>query len=132
MGTVHQLVENQRVLTVRSDQSVSEAAAILAANNIGVLPVLADGRLAGILSERDIIQRVVVVGADPRTTTVEATMTKNTITVDSAETPNRALELMKQNNCRHLPVLRDGQLVGVISLRDLLHDRALGCLDTGL
>ena len=59
MGTVHQLVESQNLFTVGSEQSVSEAARVLASNNIGALPVVADGRLVGILSERDIIQKIV-------------------------------------------------------------------------
>ena len=120
MGTVHQLVESQNLLTVRAEQSVSEAAQVLASNNIGALPVVADGRLVGILSERDIIHKVVVAGANPRATTVEAAMTPSPITVDATEPPSRALDLMKQNGCRHLPVLREGKLVGIVSLRDLL------------
>ena len=120
MGTVHQLVESQNLFTVGSEQSVSEAARVLASNNIGALPVVADGRLVGILSERDIIQKIVAAGTDPRATTVEATMTATPVTVDATEPPTRALDLMKQNGCRHLPVLREGKLVGIVALRDLL------------
>lgn len=120
MRTVGELLGSKTVLTARPEQSVFEVAEILAANNIGALPVVAAGRLVGILSERDIIGRVVAVGADPKTTRVEATMTGQPVTVDAGEAPSRAQQLMQQTKCRHLPVLREGSLVGMISLRDLL------------
>jgi len=120
MRTVGDLLGSRDVLTARPEQSIFEVAEILAANNIGALPVVATGRVVGIVSERDIIGRVVVAGIDPKTAKVEATMTKSPVTVDAGATPSRALQLMQQGKFRHLPVLRKGELAGMISLRDLL------------
>lgn len=120
MRTVGELIGTQTVVATRPEQSVFEVAGIMAAKNIGALAVVAADRLVGIVSERDILGRVVAAGADPKTTKVEATMTKNPVTVEASEAPVRALELMKKNKFRHLPVLEKGKLLGILSLRDLL------------
>ena len=120
MRTLADVLGGRDVFTLRPEQSVSEAAEFLAAKNIGAVSVVSADKLVGILSERDIIGRVVAKGVDPKKTTVEATMTKNPVTLDAAETPRRALELMQERKVRHLPVVHAGKLVGMISLRDLL------------
>ena len=120
MGTLNRLLNGQTMLTARPEQTAMEAAQILATHNIGALPVVAAGKVVGIVSERDIIGRVVASGRDPKTTSVEAIMTKNPVTVDAAQTPVDAIHLMRQHKCRHLPALREGKLLGMISLRDLI------------
>ena len=120
MRTVGELVGTQTVVSTGPNQSVFEVAGIMAAKNIGALAVVSGEKVVGIVSERDILGRVVAAGADPKTTKVEATMTKKPVTVEASETPLRALELLKQKKFRHLPVLEKGKLVGILSLRDLL------------
>lgn len=123
MRTIGDLLGSKSVLTTRPDQSVFEVSQTLAANNIGALPVVAGDRMVGIVSERDIIGRVVAAEANPKTTAIEAIMTKNPALVEVSQTPREALKLMNQFRCRHLPVLREGKLIGMISLRDLLQEQ---------
>lgn len=123
MRTIGDLLGSKPVLTTRPDQSAFEVSQTLAANNIGALPVVAGDRMVGIVSERDIIGRVVAAEANPKTTPIEVIMTKNPALVEVSQTPREALKLMNQFRCRHLPVLREGKLIGMISLRDLLQEQ---------
>jgi CBS domain-containing protein len=114
------LLRNQVTISAEVDQTVLEVAKLMVEHNIGAVPVLREGQLAGIFSERDLMRRVVV---DPARTAVSQVMTDDPLTV----APNDALEtcmtLMKRHGFRHLPVCSGRELKGVISLRDiLLHD----------
>jgi len=117
------LLRNQVTISAEVDQTVLEVAKLMVEHNIGAVPVLREGQLAGIFSERDLMRRVVVDGKDPARTAVSQVMTDDPLTV----APNDALEtcmtLMKRHGFRHLPVCSGRELKGVISLRDiLLHD----------
>ena len=95
----------------------------MVARNIGAVPVLQDGTLAGIFSERDLMKRVVVEGRDPRKTRVGEVMTPNPLTVSPQEKIEACMHMMRQHGFRHLPICDGAQLHGFISLRDLLlHD----------
>lgn len=120
MRSVGELVGSQTVWSVSPDQSVFEVAGALASKNIGALTVVSEERVVGIISERDIIGRVIAAGVDPKTTKAEAVMTKDPVVLDAAEAPARALDVMKKHNFRHVPVVREGKLVGMLSMRDLL------------
>ena len=121
MRTVGEILAGRTsLLTARPDQTVADVARKLATHNIGALPVVEGAKLAGILSERDIIDRIVALEKDPKTVFVKDIMTPNPVTVEETQTLTEALRLMSEHRFRHLPVLRAGQLVGVISLRDLL------------
>jgi CBS domain-containing protein len=89
-------------------------------HNIGALPVLRDGRLVGIFSERDVMNRVVAAGRTPGTTRVAEVMTSNPRTVDADETLEDCLFLMKEFNFRHVVVMSGPDLKGLVSLRDIL------------
>jgi len=117
------LLKNQVTITAEGHQTVLEVARMMVEQNIGAVPVLQEGQLTGIFSERDLMSRVVVGGMDPARTLVSQVMTEDPLTV----TPNDPLEtcmaLMKRHGFRHLPVCAGGELKGVVSLRDiLLHD----------
>jgi CBS domain-containing protein len=117
------LLRNQVTISAEVDCTVLEVAKLMVEHNIGAVPVLREGELAGIFSERDLMRRVVVGGKDPARTAVSEVMTDDPLTV----APNDALEtcmtLMKRHGFRHLPVCSGRELKGVISLRDiLLHD----------
>ena len=107
------------VIQVDSDCIVVEAARKMRDNKVGALMVLENGELVGIFTERDLMSRVVAERLDPETVKVSAAMTSSIATVP-LETPIReAANLMSQNRIRHLPVLQDGKLCGVISAGDI-------------
>ena len=92
-------------------------------HNIGAVPVLQSGKLIGIFSERDLMNRVVVNGKDPARTPVSQVMTDDPLTVAPTDPLETCMTLMRRHGFRHLPVCSGKDLVGVVSLRDiLLHD----------
>jgi CBS domain-containing protein len=92
-------------------------------HNIGAVPVLNQGQLVGIFSERDLMTRVVVHGKDPARTPVSEVMTEDPLTIAPDETAETCMTLMRRHGFRHLPVCSGRELRGVVSLRDiLLHD----------
>jgi CBS domain-containing protein len=104
-------------------QTVLETARAMVERNIGAVPVLQNGKLVGIFSERDLMKRVVAEARDPRSTCLAEVMTEDPLTVNMNEELETCMTLMRRHSFRHLPVCHDGQLVGMVSLRDiLLHD----------
>jgi CBS domain-containing protein len=120
MMTIRELISNRSVYTVDSGATVQAAVEYMAHNNIGAVTVMDGSRLVGIFSERDVINRVIAKGLDPRSTVVASVMTSNLVVARSDETCESCLWKMKQANCRHLPIVEGDTLIGVISLRDLL------------
>ena len=108
------------LLSVECDTPVREAVAILAANKIGSLPVLRDGRVVGIMSERDIIYCLARDGAAVRDWPVEKVMTSPAITVTRDVQVLAALSQMSRKRIRHLPVVEGDKLVGIVSIGDLV------------
>jgi len=91
---------------------------------IGAVAVVDNDRLTGIFSERDLMNRVVLVGLDPNDTPVGAVMTSPVITIQRSLTAEDALKLMDERHIRHLPVIQtDGKLAGMLSVRSLLHEK---------
>jgi CBS domain-containing protein len=117
---VQELLDKQEVHFVRKGESVLEVARRMTEWNIGAVTVLDGERLVGIFSERDLMMRVVSKGLSAAATSVEQVMTPNPVVVDSHSTADQCLRVMNQAKCRHLPVVNDGKLVGVLSMRDLL------------
>jgi len=124
MTTVRELVKDRRLYSVDADRTVLEAARYMLEHNIGAVPVLRDGELAGILSERDIMNRVVAVGRTPGTTAVSEVMTANPRAVAADESIEECLFIMREFGFRHLPIVDGKQVKGVVSLRDLLMHQA--------
>ncbi len=120
MVMIYDLVKDRRVYSIDAEASVLEAARFMMEHNIGALPVLRDGELAGIFSERDIMNRVVAIGRMPGTTKVSEVMTPSPKSVSSDETVENSLFLMREFGFRHLPIVDGKQLKGLVSLRDLL------------
>ncbi len=120
---VYDLINTQDTYQADANQMVLDVAQAMVDRNIGAVPVLSEGRLIGIFSERDLMKRVVVEGRDPRTTRVEAVMTDDPLTVSPDESLETCMILMRRHGFRHLPVCEGQQLRGIVSLRDiLLHD----------
>lgn len=120
MAAVADLVKDQKILSVQHDQTVLEAARIMNERNVGAVPVLRDGELVGIFSERDLLRRVVAAGRSPGLTQVSEVMTANPRTVPPGEPVENCLFLMREYGFRHLPVCENGRVKGLVSLRDLL------------
>lgn len=120
MSKIYDLIKDNETHTIMADQSVLEAAREMVTNNIGAIPVLRDGELVGIFSERDIMKRVVAAGRDPARTRISEVMTADPLTVDIREGIEHCMVLMKQHGFRHLPVCDGKKLKGIVSLRDIL------------
>jgi len=106
---------------VDAGATVYEAIALMAEKNIGALPVMKDSRLLGMISERDYTRKVVLQGRISRETPVSDIMTKNVITVTGEDSVEECLEIMTRNHVRHLPVMDDDRLAGLVSIGDLVN-----------
>lgn len=120
MATIYDLVKDNVAHTITADQTVLEASRQMVANNIGAVPVLQEGELVGIFSERDIMKRVVAEGRDPARTRVAEVMTAHPLTVDIRDSIEHCMVLMKEHSFRHLPICDGKKLKGIVSLRDIL------------
>jgi len=125
MATLRDLVKDRRVYSVDASRSVLEAARFMMEHNIGALPVMRNGELAGIISERDIMNRVVAVGRTPGTTIVSEVMTANPRAVAADESIEECLFIMREFGFRHLPIIDGKELKGLVSLRDVLMHQAI-------
>ncbi len=114
------LLRNQVTISAEAQQTVLDVARMMFEHNIGAVPVLQDGRLTGIFSERDLMIRVVVDGKDPARTLVSQVMTEDPLTVAPNDPLETCMTLMRRHGFRHLPVCAGRELKGVISLRDIL------------
>lgn len=122
MRTVQQLLEAKApgIHAINPDAAVIEAIQLMAEKGIGAVLVMDGERLAGILSERDYARKIVLAGRSSRDTPVRDIMTSELVTVDPGETAPRCMHLMTANRIRHLPVVADGVLVGLVSIGDLV------------
>lgn len=120
MRTVRQLLAGKPAgaFTVNADDPVRSAIERMAEHHIGALPVLEGGRLAGIVSERDYARKVVLHGRNSAEIPVRTIMTAPVVTVGPQHSVNDCMQLMTDKRIRHLPVLEDGKLIGVISIGD--------------
>jgi CBS domain-containing protein len=124
MKTLRELIKDRRLYSVESNRSVVEAARYMMEHNVGAVPVLRNGDLVGILSERDIMNRVVAVGRTPGTTAVSEVMTANPRAVHADESIEECLFIMREFGFRHLPIVEGKDLKGLVSLRDVLMHQA--------
>jgi|SRR5215469_16370179 len=124
MTTLRELVKDRRIYSVDANRTVLEAARYMMEHSVGAVPVLRDGNLTGIISERDIMNRVVAVGRTPGTTTVSEVMTANPRAVAADESIEECLFIMREFGFRHLPIVDGKELKGLVSLRDVLMHQA--------
>jgi CBS domain-containing protein len=108
------------VFSVRSTDTVYEALEVMAEKNVGSVMVIDDGELVGILSERDYSRKVILLDKASKETAVSEIMTSELITVTPECTVTEAMSLMTDYRVRHLPVLDEGELLGVISIGDVV------------
>lgn len=122
MATIRQLLElkGREVFSIAPDASVYDAIHLMATHGVGALLVLEQGRLAGIISERDYARKVILRGRASKSTSIREIMTSPVITAPSRLTVEEAMAVMTERRVRHLPVVDDGQLSGMISVGDLV------------
>jgi len=119
MVQVKQIVDRQ-LYSAAPEETVATVAKRMASLKIGAIVILGNGRLMGVFSERDLMLRVVITGLDAENTAVELVMTKFVVTVDDDASLEYAMETMKLNQCRHLPVMSGDEVIGFLSMRDLM------------
>ena len=125
MKTVAELLRTKPtrpVIKVTPELSVLEAIKVLASENIGAAIVMSGDRLAGILSERDYTRKVILKGRSSDTTRVEEIMTANVVVVSPRTKTRDCMAIMTEKNIRHLPVVDEGRVVGMVSIRDIVSD----------
>ena len=121
MERISDLVKDRRMIySVDANSTVLEAARFMMEHNIGAVPVLREGELAGIFSERDVMNRVVAAGRSPGQTRVSEVMTPNPRAVQADDTIENCIFIMREFGFRHLPIVEGKKLMGLVSLRDLL------------
>jgi CBS domain-containing protein len=118
---IRDVIRDREPYSLRDTASVLEAAEFMATRKIGAVCVLDnEGKLIGVFSERDILNRVIVPRQDPATITLGAVASPLRAVIRCDETPHQALERMEQIGTRHLPVVDGEKWVGMLSIRDLL------------
>ncbi|MDR9418023.1 CBS domain-containing protein [Gracilimonas sp.] len=109
------------IYSVSPDDTVYDAIAKMADKNVGALLVMEGDQLSGIISERDYRNKVILKGRTSKTTAVKEIMTDEVIQVSSSDTVNLCMQLMTKHKIRHLPIVNKGEVVGVISIGDLVN-----------
>ncbi len=120
MLTIQQMIDGQGVYSVDQNETVQSACQRMAEHQIGALVVLDGGEVVGIFTERDVVTRVLAKGLDVAQTLVGHVMSPNLVVISPTETRAACLEKMQRAHCRHLPVVANGQVMGMVSLRDLI------------
>ncbi len=111
-----------RMVSVKPEDSVLDAIKVLAREDIGAAVVMSGNRLAGIFSERDYTRKIVLKGRSSDTTRVEEIMTANVVCVSPRAKTRDCMALMSEKGIRHLPVMDEGRVIGMISIRDIVSD----------
>lgn len=114
--------QHQSVLTIAPTATVIDAVRMMAEYNIGGLPVVEGDQIVGIVTERDYARKVALQGRSSEQTLVRDIMTSQVMYVGPTQTNEQCMALMTENRLRHLPVLDEGRLVGLISIGDLVKD----------
>ena len=109
------------VWSMSPTNTVFEAISMMAEKNVGALPVLEGDRLVGMISERDYARKVILLGRGSRETSVAEIMTVNLKTVGLSDSVQECMEIMTENRVRHVPVLEEGKLAGLISIGDCVN-----------
>ncbi len=118
-----ELIKTQDTYQAELGHTVLQTVRVMVDRNIGAVPIVHNARLVGIFSERDLMRRVVAESRDPRSTCLAEVMTDDPLSVGTSEDVDNCMTLMRLHGFRHLPVVHEGHLVGIVSMRDiLLHD----------
>jgi len=121
MRTIREIIGGRKLITVTEEKTILQVVRIMTKYKIGAVPVTnAAGRVIGIFTERDLMRRVVAAELDVRKTIVSEVMTSKLFAVSADETPYQCLRKMKEKGFRHLLISDKGQVVGIVSQRDMI------------
>jgi len=122
MKTITQFLAERSdpVWSVKPDDTVIDALRVMADKNIGALVVIADDRLVGIFSERDYARKVVLMGKSSSSVLIRDIMKSKTISITPSHTVEQCMQIMSDHKIRHLPILKDDKVVGMISIGDVV------------
>jgi CBS domain-containing protein len=122
MRTVSEILRNKgyEIWSVTPDSTVYDALKLMAEKNVGAVLVMEGDNLVGVLSERDYARKVILYGRSSKDTAVREIMTKRVVCVQPEETAEECMALMTDKHVRHLPVVKDNQIVGVVSIGDVV------------
>lgn len=112
--------KGSQVFSVTRDTTVLDAIKLLSEKNIGALPVIEEGKLLGIFSERDYARKIILKGKTSNDTPVKEIMTENPYTVEPGQTLEDCMTIMSDRHIRHLPVIQENAVVGMISVSDVV------------
>ena len=122
MKTAAQLIadkKNKEVISIAPNRPVIDALIILAEYKIGALVVMNQDKMVGIFSERDYAREVVLKGKSSKITTIEEVMTKNVLVGQGKDTFEKVMSVMTEHHIRHLPIMENNKLIGMLSLGDV-------------
>jgi CBS domain-containing protein len=119
MGKSIKEVMTSKVKACEPDTTVAEAAKVMAKEDVGPVPIVEQGRLTGIVTDRDIVVRVVAEGRDPSSTTVGEIASRDLVTVSPDDDLDTALKQLAQNQVRRIPVVEGDRLVGIVAQADI-------------
>jgi CBS domain-containing protein len=117
---IRSVMEKKKLLTAPPGTTVSQAAKLMAGKNVGAIMVVENEQLIGIFTERDALVRVIARGRDTKTTPLAEVMTADPQTVDPGKSFGSALLMMHENGYRHVPVVENGKVIGIVSSRNAL------------
>jgi CBS domain-containing protein len=120
MDTIKDIIHGREIFTVESGTSVKNAVKYMAEKGVGLVPVMKEGKLIGVFSERDLVKRVIAKDRDLNTTLVDDVMSTNLVIAKIDESTEQAMAKMKESKTRHILIIDNDKLVGVLSVRDLL------------
>jgi CBS domain-containing protein len=117
---IRSVMERKKFITVAPDTTVSQAARLMAAKNTGAVLIVESDQLLGIFTERDVVFRVIAPGLEPRNTPLREVMTVNPKFLGPTQSYGHALVIMQENGFRHVPVVEQGHVIGIISSRNAM------------
>jgi CBS domain-containing protein len=120
MESIRDILQNREVFTIQSGSSVKDAVNYMASKGVGLVPVMKNEMLVGVFSERDLVKRVIAKDKDLIVTLVDDVMSTNLVIAKIDESNESVLAKMKEAKTRHILIIDNEKLVGVLSLRDLL------------
>jgi len=117
---IRSVMERKKFITAKPADTVSQAARLMAKHDSGAVLVVEEHRLLGIFTERDVVFRVIALGADPKATSLRDVMTAEPKTLGPTQSYGHALVIMQENGFRHVPVVENGKAIGIISSRNAM------------
>lgn len=120
MENVKEILANREIFTVNKGMSIKDVVLYMADKGVGLVPVMDEGKLVGVFSERDLVKRVIAKGKSLENTKVDDVMSTKLIIADINEANESVLAKMKEANTRHILIIENEKLVGVLAMRDLL------------